>query len=96
VIEEQAVPVYAETRALCQALHLDPWGLIASGALLMAVDAACADHIARALEAQGIRAAVIGRVTGQAGQVLLRDAVTGRTRNVPCFERDEIARLFEG
>ena len=95
VIEERAVPVYAETRALCQALDLDPWGLIASGALLMAVEAACAENIARALEAQGIRAAVIGRVTEQAGQVLLRDSVTGSLRPVPHFERDEIARLFE-
>ena len=95
VIEASAVPVYPETRALCQALNLDPWGLIASGALLMAVESARADNIARALEAHGIRTAVIGRVTEQAGQVLLHDGVTGSTRDVPRFERDEIARLFE-
>ena len=95
VIEAPAVPVYPETRALCQALNLDPWGLIASGALLMAVESAHADNIARALEAHGIHAAIVGRVTEQVGQVLLHDDVTGSTRDVPRFERDEITRLFE-
>jgi len=92
-IEASAVPVYAETQTLCRAMGLDPWGVIASGALLLAVEAADAENIRQALETQGIRAALIGRVTDAANTVLLHDA--SGTRDLPHFERDEIARLFE-
>jgi len=78
---------------LCRVMGLDPWGVIASGALLLAVEAADAENIRRALETQGIRAALIGRVTDAANTVLLRDA--SGIRALPHFERDEIARLFE-
>ena len=93
MIEASAVPVYAETQALCRVMGLDPWGVIASGALLLAVEAADAENIRRALETQGIRAALIGRVTDEVNTVLLHDA--SGVRELPCFERDEIARLFE-
>jgi len=92
-VEASAVPIYPETLTLCRATSLDPWGLIASGALLLAVDTAEAENICRALGTQGVRAAVIGRVTEQANAVLLRDA--SGVRELPRFERDEIARLFE-
>jgi hydrogenase maturation factor len=93
MIEADAVPVYPETQALCRATGLDPWGLIASGALLMAVEAADAETVARALEAQGIRAAVIGQVTEVTHGVKLHGPEG--IRNLPHFERDEIARLFD-
>ena len=93
MIEADAVPVYPETQALCRATGLDPWGLIASGALLMAVETADAETVARALEAQGIRAAVIGQVTEVTHGVKLHGPEG--IRNLPRFERDEIARLFD-
>ena len=95
MIEASAVPVYAETLALCHRLDLDPWGLIVSGALLLAAESADAESICRALEAQGIRAALIGRVTGEANTVLLHARAASGTRELPHFQRDEIARLFE-
>ena len=93
MIEADAVPVYPETQALCRATGLDPWGLIASGALLMAVEAADAETVARALEAQGIRAAVIGQVTEVTHGVKLHGPEG--IHDLPRFERDEIARLFD-
>jgi len=95
LIEAAAVPVYPETLTACRAMNLNPWGLIASGALLLAVEHNDADTIVRALEAKGIRAAVIGAVTEQANQVLVRDDAERGIRELPRFERDEIARLFE-
>jgi len=92
-IDADAVPIYEETAALCRATNLNPWGLIASGALLLAVEAADADKIVHALEAAGIRAAKIGQVIQGASGVQLREA--HGTRPLPRFERDEIARLFE-
>jgi hydrogenase maturation factor len=92
-IEADAVPVYPETAALCRAAGLDPWGLIASGALLLAVQADDAGQIVSALEAQGVPAAAIGQAAEAAHGVLLC-TLEGR-RDLPRFERDEIARLFE-
>lgn len=92
IIEAAALPVYPETRALCAALHLDPLGLIASGALLAAVAPDDAPAILSALHAEGIAAAVIGAVRAEPG-VTLRDAAGARP--LPIFPRDEIARLFE-
>jgi hydrogenase maturation factor len=92
-VEEDAIPILPETQALCAQLELDPLGLIASGALLLAAEPEDADAVLSALEAGGIAAACIGQVVEQEQGIMLRSA-TG-TRPVPYFERDEIARLFE-
>lgn len=92
-IDASVVPMYEETRVLCAAFNLDPWGLIASGSMLMAVDADDAHAIVEALRAAGIDATTIGRVVERERGVMLRDA--DGLRPVPTFARDEIARLFE-
>ena len=95
MIEGEAVPVYPETLALCRATGLEPWGLIASGALLLAVDASDVVSIVRALEAEGIRVAIIGQATSAASGVTLRVWRPQGLVDLPHFERDEITRLFE-
>ncbi len=84
---------FAETRAICAALDLDPLGLIASGALLISVAHEDAEAVVAALNAEGLGAAVIGAVDAEPG-VRLHDA--NGIRPMPQFARDEIARLFEG
>jgi len=93
VVDEAAIPVLPETHTLCTRLGLDPLGLIASGALLMAVAPGDAGAVLDALEEAGIAAARIGRVVERGQGVVLSNA-TGE-RPLPVFERDEIARLFE-
>ena len=92
-VDEAALPILPETQVLCTQLGLDPLGLIASGALLLAVAPADATAILAALEGAGIAAARIGRVVERERGLVLRTA-TGQ-RPLPRFERDEIARLFE-
>ncbi len=60
VVEKDAIPVRAETRAICDRLGVDPYRLIASGSMLIA----CPDgaRMCRALEDAGIPAAIIGHV----------------------------------
>ncbi len=94
VVEAEALPFYAETRAICEVLGLDPLGLIASGSLLAAVEAEAAEAVLTALHAAGIEATCIGTVTAEA-DLLLRER-DGRLRPFPRFARDEIARLFGG
>lgn len=92
-VDEAALPILPETQVLCAQLGLDPLGLIASGALLLAVAPADATAILAALEGAGIAAARIGRVGERERGLVLRTTVGERP--LPRFERDEIARLFE-
>ena len=93
IVEEESIPILPETAAVCDALGLDPLGLIASGALLLAVPRDQADNIGRALQAEGIAAASIGRTVTTEKGVLLRSG--GSTQPLPRFDQDEITRLFQ-
>ncbi len=108
-IDACAVPIYPETRRLCDIFGLDPWGVIASGSLVLTVDAGDVAKVCDALTEGGVEAAIIGRVTArERGVVLNVEAArqpqrAGRKENtaqqktvpLPTFSRDEIARLFE-
>jgi hydrogenase expression/formation protein HypE len=92
VIDLAAVHVYPETAAYCQALGLDPLGLIASGSLLAAVAPEDSARMVGALNQEGIGAAVIGRVVEGPAAVDLETA--GGLKPMPVFEQDELTRLF--
>jgi hydrogenase expression/formation protein HypE len=93
-VNERAVTVLPETRAVCDALGLNPWGLLASGSLLAAV---APDQVADALQAlhgADIPARVIGHLTPrQGGTRLLGEG--GEVKPWPIFDRDEVARYFD-
>ncbi len=92
-IDEAAIPVLPETAALCTQFGLDPLGVIASGALLIACAPPETDAILRSLRAAEISATRLGRaVEPEQGCMLLH---ADRRRRLPTFARDEIARLFE-
>lgn len=93
VIELEAVPVLEETRRIAAALELDPMGLLASGALLVAAPESAAAPILAALDAEGIRAARIGRLTHPSEGVLATD-LAGRTAPFPTTDGDELARVL--
>lgn len=87
------LPFLPESRALCRHFGLDPLGVIASGALLIAAAPASSPAIVAALRAAGIGAAVIGRTQPpDFGRWLVsrQDKCP-----LPVFARDEITRLFE-
>lgn len=87
------LPFLPETRALCHHFGLDPLGVIASGALLIAAPPLASADIVAALQAAGINSAVIGRThPPEFGRWLAGD---GDRRPLPTFARDEITRLFE-
>ena len=92
LVEEARIPKLPEAVRFCDALGLDPLGLIASGSLLAAVGPEDAPVLVRALEREGIAAAEIGRVT-QPDEGLLLKTAEG-VRPLPTFERDELARFL--
>ncbi len=91
-VDLKAIRVLPETQAACEALGLDPLGLLASGSLLAAAAPESADDVLEALAAEGIDAAVIGRVTE------ISDGMQMRTDEglceLPSFPRDELARYM--
>jgi hydrogenase maturation factor len=107
-VDGASVTVLPETSRICDALDLDPWGLIASGALLITTRPAGTRDIVTALSDGGIPASVIGTVTEYGAESVagtrseqdqgpanrLQRIVNGITGPLPRFERDEIARLY--
>jgi hydrogenase expression/formation protein HypE len=90
-VEETAIPVLPLCRDFCRRLELDPLGLIASGALLLTASPKASRRIVAALQDAGLPARVIGKITPpEAGLRLLQG---GKSRKLPYFFRDEIARL---
>jgi len=79
------IPIDPLCAHFCEALGLNPLGLIASGTLLAAVDDA--EAAIEACARAGIPCTRIGTVTDGAGVVCGRQAL-------PRFDQDEIARLF--
>jgi len=91
-VDLDAIPILPETRAICDELQLDPFGLIASGSLLAVL---AGEHVASAiaaLKSAGIHARAIGEMR-QHG--LASVAMSGEIeRPLPVFSVDEIARFF--
>ncbi|MDP7508383.1 MAG: AIR synthase-related protein [Acidimicrobiales bacterium] len=95
LIEAAAIPYAEETIALSTALGIDPFGLIASGALLITVAPTDAPRLIDTLDQKDIPAALIGQAT-DVGEGLKLRTETGQLIDLPYFERDEIARYLGG
>ncbi len=91
-VDAARIPVLPECRQLCDALGLDPMGLIASGALLAGVPPERAAGLIDALAGAGIEAWEIGRFTEPSAGLKLK--TESGTEDLPKFERDELARYF--
>ena len=92
-VYEDALYAAEETTTLCKALSIDPLGLISSGALLIGLGENDVDRVRARLERANIRADVIARVESAAFGVRLGRGTDWR--DLPSFERDEIARIFD-
>jgi len=92
-LEEAAVPVLPATRAVCRAAGLDPLGLLASGALLIALPPQDSDRLLAALEEAGIAAVRVGTVTPKDAGVIIEQR-DGRSMALSTFARDEVARFL--
>jgi hydrogenase maturation factor len=92
-VDLDTVPILPETGEICEALGLDPLGLLASGALLAVVAPEDVLSGLAALREAGVEAAAIGRMTDEGQGIRVQEA--GAWQDVPAFPRDELARFFE-
>ena len=81
-----------ECRAVCDALGLDPLGLLASGALVVTLPAGEVPALLMALEEKKIDGWEIGQMLAHEEGLLLI-GYEGETP-LPHFSRDELARYF--
>jgi hydrogenase expression/formation protein HypE len=93
VVDLDQIHVFSETALFCQALGLDPLGLIASGALLVTAAPEDLSRMLEALAAAGIGASVIGQVVE--GPPLVQVRTARGLHPLPTFDRDELARVFD-
>jgi hydrogenase maturation factor len=91
-VQSEAIPVLEETRAICRAAGLDPMGLLASGALLLAVAEADCDRAMAAVQSAGVGATRLGKISRAVSGVIIDS--DNQTRPVPRFARDEVARFL--
>jgi hydrogenase expression/formation protein HypE len=91
-LQREQIPVLKEASLLCRIYGLDPFGTIASGALLIATPPEDAAQVQLALQTNGIGCAMIGRVVSPSEGIFIDDG--GMRQPLPRFERDEISRLF--
>jgi hydrogenase maturation factor len=88
----ERIPILPEGAALCAAFGLDPLGAIASGSLRQSVHPERAGELLAAYACERIACAEIGEVVA-AEEGLSLVGPEGE-RELPLFERDEIARLW--
>lgn len=93
VAEAESVPLLPECAAICDALELDPLGLLGSGALIATMPAGDVPRALRALDRAGISGWEIGQMMESSEGLWLIDRNGERT--LPEFRRDEFARYLE-
>lgn len=93
LINQERIEILPETDCLCAEYGLDPLGIIASGSLLIVLAPQESARVIEKLEEAGIAATVIGQVVAR--EEGLKLMAGGVARELPYFERDEIAKLFE-
>jgi hydrogenase maturation factor len=92
-VREDSIVVLPATREVCRVAGLEPLGMLASGALLIAVREADSRAALEALLGAGIAATRIGRFTRRRGVIMVSSNQRGP---VPRFETDEVARFLSG
>jgi hydrogenase maturation factor len=93
MVKEESISILSETTIFCNKLGLDPLGLIASGALLIAAAPDDTGKIIDALVNEGIEASVIGGLRPKEEGIQIQ-RVDGAIDDLPSFPQDEITKLF--
>jgi hydrogenase maturation factor len=92
-VEKDKIPILPECQEICDALKLDPLGMLASGAMIITLPPPQSDILLERLSEISIKASVIGRVA-EAEQGLKMITSAG-TKPLPRYERDELARFLD-
>jgi hydrogenase maturation factor len=91
-IEIDTIPTFSQTRKICSLVGINPLGLIGSGSLLICCRDNAHRKIMAAIRDAGIEVACIGEVLAKGHGIRARK--NKKRADWPCFEVDEITKLF--
>lgn len=92
LIDAEKIPCYEETEQICKLFNIHPLGLIASGALLIALDPKDTKAVIATLAENGIECICIGKLTKKS--VGLRLLKKDKLIKMPTFMVDEITKVL--
>ena len=92
-VEVDRVPIYEESRILCDAFGLNPLGVISSGALLITASPSDAEKILERAARDGAAMIRIGQITAQ-GMPSVTMVTSEGDAEMPYFARDELMKIF--
>lgn len=93
LVEAEKVPLLPETERLCAEFGLDPFGLIASGMMIMTTPPGRVESLEQHMATAGVPCAAIGVVTAADEGCKLSRA--GQVVDLPYFAHDELTKIFE-
>ncbi|MEJ2640704.1 MAG: HAD-IA family hydrolase [Desulfosarcinaceae bacterium] len=96
-VHKERIAIYPETRAFCDALGIDPLGLIGSGSLLICCRPEATGALSDKLRDAGIQASCIAEVicAPPPAETPVQAMSDGQPTPWPRFEVDEITHLFQ-
>ena len=92
IVEEDSIPISFDGGKICEALGLDPLGVITSGALLLAVPAEGEEIVRKTLMATGAMGVRIGKLCPPGSGVMIQRG--GKTSPLQRFDSDEISKVL--
>jgi len=92
-VEKDRIPIYEESRTLCEAFGLNPLGVIASGALLITASPPETERILERAHRRGLTITRIGRVKA-VGSASVTMVTSRGYEPVPYFDRDEVVKIL--
>ena len=92
LIYEENIPCYRETEHICKMFNIHPSGLLASGALLIALHPKYTQEVIDNLIENDIVCTVIGKLTRKSEGLKL--CKKGKVVKMPVFKKDEITKIL--
>ncbi len=93
-VDSDLVDIFPETKLLCDIYEMDPFGVISSGALLIACASSVSHELLGKLEDEHIPACKIGKIL-EPEQGIKLISYDGTEQDLPYFHRDEIIKLYK-
>lgn len=92
LIESEKVPILSETEQICAEFGLDPFGLIASGMMIMTAPPSNADELLSKMQSANVQCTAVGSVTKP--EQGLRLSMKGKIVDLPYYAMDELTKIL--
>jgi hydrogenase expression/formation protein HypE len=92
LVYREKVFVFPEMQRICEHYGIDPLGLLASGALVVATNPQETGKLGAAMRKARLRCAAIGKVVPRRKGIRIEER--GKQKPLPCYDSDELTRVL--